>query len=75
MLGVVAGEVLPVQKHAWEVLLDRTHKLFNESFVVCPFNALMTPAHVKRIVKKYFVVRAYIERDRQRARGVNCAAK
>src|SRR4029077_10113188 len=64
-------KVFPLQACLRKLLLHRLNELIHEVEIGLAGNAFMTPAEVLRIVESFFVVRAYIQDDRQRSFRTN----
>ena len=63
--GVLAGEVLPLEKDVGPAALHGGHELLNEVVVLLPADAGMLPADVNGVVEQGLVVGAYVEQDGQ----------
>ena len=74
-MGVVFGEVLPLQHHVREDLLHGLDERVDERVVVRPDDAFVPPAEIVGVVASRFVVRADIEHDRQCGGRVDAAAR
>ena len=75
MQRVLLEEVLPLQHHAREDLLDRGHERVDELLVGLPADALVAHAQVQGVVQPLLVVRPHVERDRERAVGRDARAQ
>ncbi len=74
-MGVVLGEVLPLQHHVREDLLHGLDERVDEGVVVRPDDPLVPPAEVVGVVAARLVVRADVEHDRQCGGRVDAAAR
>ena len=74
-VGVVFGEVLPLQHHVREDLLHGLDEGVDEGVVVGPDDAFVAPAEVVGVVAALLVVGADVEHDRQRGGRVDAAAR
>ncbi len=72
---VLLEEVLPLQHHAGEDLLDRGHERVDELLVLRPAHARVAHAQVQGVVQPLLVVRPHVERDRERAVGGDARAE
>ena len=72
-VGVVLGEVLPLQQHVREDLHHGLDEGLDERVVVRPDDALVAPAEVVGVVATLLVVGADVEHDRQRGGRVDAA--
>ena len=70
---VRGGEVLPLQQHVGQFVVDGGDELVDELEVVVVADPPVPPAQVLRIFEQFHVVGAHVKHDRQRARRVDAA--